>query len=713
MTAYEAARRAGGTMVGMTVNPDESGLFYPQLDPGAPENLVPEVQPFSKLWYSGLPVFVREADQVQNLEAGGWPLLRFLDTAGRIADDVREVVQQMYSGVWTDPAQVPARGLRWLAAVLGVPSSQKQVPDAQLREALVDLTENGRPPSGTRVSIAAVAKQFLTGTKEIQVRPAAGIPSFMTAADQALVSAVGFTDTRGVAVSPQPPLFEVTHTWAGARHNSASERRVRGVLIGTNIVPNPCFGLGSAQGWSGASATLTVGTDKSGPRGIGRALTVTQTGTGDGRVFMLPKPGAGGQEWTWSVWVRTNGTVTVAPDLFNYATNTSGASVVPLPFMDYRVVPAAGMWTKLTLRAYLPPSVTMVRGVVRLVGTSGTAASIEIGDASLAPSSLDSPDYFDGDHPSAVPTDYFWEGARLASPSKRIRGQEYHENLVHNPQFATLTGWNSTRVSGVHDTSVKETGIASWKITPTDVGWYALEQYRVAPEPGQYVFRARVMTSTPGRLFRLRVWQYDGGDTAVSSDFSLQPNVWTWVELSLSIASQGHRYRISITDSAGEAANTNPLWIDRMYLARARYAVPTYFDGDTPDSWEQNLWVNTTTSLAHTWDGTGWIQHSASTAQAAAVVAERAGGDMIRAHTIVITARPDEIPNLDLAGLATSLRSVGIIPAGHNVIVESAETTWDGTESVLTDRGGTWDAYEAATVTWADWDALGLESFGE
>lgn len=148
----------------------ERDLGYPQLDRDAPESQE-DVTPFTLAMYSFLPSFVKEADQVTNVEDGGWPFLKFLDAAGHIPDGIRAKVADIASGRWTNPATVPEGSLRWLAALLGVPESQKAVPSHQLRQALIDLVDNGRPADGTRGQIAAAAKQFLVGTRTVSIRP--------------------------------------------------------------------------------------------------------------------------------------------------------------------------------------------------------------------------------------------------------------------------------------------------------------------------------------------------------------------------------------------------------------------------------------------------------------------------------------------------------------------------------------------------------------
>ena len=187
-------------------DPTPLDLFYPQLDPDAPENRLRSVTPFTKLVYASLPTFIKEADEVQNQESGGWPLLKMLDAPCHIPDKVRSVMDELGRGVWTDPETVPDRGLRWLASILGVPQSQKSVPNAQLREALTNVVANGRPPTGTRAEIAAAARQFLTGTKQVLVTSGIRRAEQPLPADAALLTAMGVTDTtRRVWVSPAAP----------------------------------------------------------------------------------------------------------------------------------------------------------------------------------------------------------------------------------------------------------------------------------------------------------------------------------------------------------------------------------------------------------------------------------------------------------------------------------------------------------------------------
>ncbi|MBD4083418.1 hypothetical protein GUH71_05305, partial [Xanthomonas citri pv. citri] len=60
---------------------------------------------------------------------------------------------------------------------------------AQLRSHLVAFAENGRPPIGSRRNIAEVAKQWLTGDKQVSVIPATQLPSWNGGEDKALLTA--------------------------------------------------------------------------------------------------------------------------------------------------------------------------------------------------------------------------------------------------------------------------------------------------------------------------------------------------------------------------------------------------------------------------------------------------------------------------------------------------------------------------------------------
>lgn len=199
-----------------TAGANDRELYYPQLDPSAPEANT-ATSPFTLLWFALLPTVLREEDQAQNPESGGWPMLSFMESIGHIADDVRAKTADMMAGKWTDPATVPDESVRWLASVLGVPKSQKSVPVPQLRQALIDLTEGRKQPAGTRMEIVRAAKQFLTGDRQVSVQPGTAAGQKWTPTEQALITAMGVVADR-ILVASEPPLTAtatsaVKHVW--------------------------------------------------------------------------------------------------------------------------------------------------------------------------------------------------------------------------------------------------------------------------------------------------------------------------------------------------------------------------------------------------------------------------------------------------------------------------------------------------------------------
>lgn len=504
-------------------------LHYPQLDPDAPENKVRGISAFTKLAYSLLPEFMREADEVQNPEAGGWPLLRLFDAWGHIGDRAREVTAELYDGTWTDPSTVPDRGLLWLASVLGVPASQKNVPPAQLREALTNMIANGRPPVGTRAQVAAATRQFLTGTKQALVTPLTRQTPEATPEDIALTQAMGLPGSPRVWVSPGPPMGGKTYRWDGTARASSSSAYTAGNLTGVNIVPNPSFENGTTASWSSYAMSIAVGSPGTGADGgTSRALQATTTGAADGRVFTVALPGAGGRSWTMSARVKSASAVTVAPDIFNYSSDTTGGSDVNLPYLTNTTTLVPGAWTTLTVTAEMPPTVTSLRAVIRTTDTNGKP-----------PATLDI------DHVVLAPTE--------------------------------------------------------------------------------------------------------------------------------------------------------------LYLG--------YLDGDTPDERAQDVWIDTTGPTVKVWDGS-WVTSPKTglAALAAAAITAREEDRVKRAHTIAIIVRPDEVPDGNLDRLAQQVRDVGIIPAGHDVLIIPGTSTWGGFEAAVAAAGNSWKDYEAITRTWADVESLGLES---
>lgn len=122
--------------------------------------------PWAREWWESLPLAYRVADRD---EVGGYPLLRYMQGPGSVAQKVRALGQDFWDGVFTDPLRVPdGKPLRWLAMVLGLKVTGG---DADLRARLVELVENGRSPDGTKGAIADATRPYLLGSRQVQVTP--------------------------------------------------------------------------------------------------------------------------------------------------------------------------------------------------------------------------------------------------------------------------------------------------------------------------------------------------------------------------------------------------------------------------------------------------------------------------------------------------------------------------------------------------------------
>lgn len=127
---------------------------------------------WSREWWESLPLAYRVADRD---EVGGYPLLRYMQGPGSIAQKIRDLGQDYWDGIFTDPLRVPdGKPLKWLAMILGVKISGG---DADLRARLVELVEDGRSPDGTKAAIADATRPYLLGSRQVQVTPDATNPN--------------------------------------------------------------------------------------------------------------------------------------------------------------------------------------------------------------------------------------------------------------------------------------------------------------------------------------------------------------------------------------------------------------------------------------------------------------------------------------------------------------------------------------------------------
>ncbi len=125
-----------------------------------------EVHPWTQRWWESLPTQYQKADA-----AADYPMRRWMDGIGRMGGEMRQVSDDLYGGLYTNPALVPDRAVQWLAQMMGVPERQRSGLPADVRNYLIDLTSSGRKAVGTRASILEVAKRFLTGAKQVAVGP--------------------------------------------------------------------------------------------------------------------------------------------------------------------------------------------------------------------------------------------------------------------------------------------------------------------------------------------------------------------------------------------------------------------------------------------------------------------------------------------------------------------------------------------------------------
>ncbi|QDK01912.1 hydrolase [Arthrobacter phage Vibaki] len=155
---------------------DGGGLTYgwdgtPGLSSSYRVDSVDLVHDWSRAWWKTLPGAYRAADVAQ-----GYPLLRYMEGAGRVAGEVRALSDDMWGETFMNPATTPDTALRWVAQLMGVPAKIRDQPTADLRAYLVDLALNGRPASGTRGDLANAARRYLTGAKQVSVIPSPTSP---------------------------------------------------------------------------------------------------------------------------------------------------------------------------------------------------------------------------------------------------------------------------------------------------------------------------------------------------------------------------------------------------------------------------------------------------------------------------------------------------------------------------------------------------------
>lgn len=187
-----------------------------------------------------------------------YPLLRFMDGVGHLAGYLDDELAHMWDGDTFNPVTAPDEWLRFLATMLGIPRKYlSQLSLGQIRSHLVAFIEQGRPPIGSRRAIAEIAKQWLTGDKQVTVLPASLLPHWQSPTDRALLAAVkGNTGVGRVIVSTTAPTPDIEYIWTGTRNASISQGYAAGQLAMENRLTNPSF-YGNTTGWRAMRANIT------------------------------------------------------------------------------------------------------------------------------------------------------------------------------------------------------------------------------------------------------------------------------------------------------------------------------------------------------------------------------------------------------------------------------------------------------------------------
>lgn len=326
-----------------------------------------------------------------------YPLLRFMDGVGHQAGFLDDQLAHMWDGGTFSPVTAPEQWLRFLGTIMGLPRTYMgRLTLPQLRSHLVAFAENGRPPIGSRRNIAEVAKQWLTGDKQVSVIPATQLPTWSGGEDKQLLQAVKGSTTSGkVIVSPTAPIPDVEYQWTGARGVSASVQLTNGDKTAENLESNPRFEKDLA-GWSSARSTMK------------RDTTVYQTGGGSAGILPSADAGAG---WYFITDTRTFPAATTATTTMwvysqvrrNVAVRTWGYGGAPTTQGD-TVSLTPNTWTPVTATYPVDPRYTYRPGLVPAAGDT-TAGALWVDRVYTARTEYDYGNYFDGDNQDSSAND--------------------------------------------------------------------------------------------------------------------------------------------------------------------------------------------------------------------------------------------------------------------------------------------------------------------
>ena len=328
-----------------------------------------------------------------------YPLLRFMDGIGHQAGYLDDQLAHMWDGDTFNPVTAPDQWLRFLGTIMGLPRTYMgRLTLPQLRSHLVAFAENGRPPIGSRRNIAEVAKQWLTGDKQVSVIPATQLPTWNGGEDKQLLQAVKGSTTSGkVMVSPVAPVPATEYQWTGARGTSTSVQLTNGDKTAENLEPNPRFEKDLA-GWSNARSSVK------------RDTTMYQTGGGSASILPSADAGAG---WYFIADTRTYPTATTATTTMwvysqvqrNVAVRVWGYGGAPTTQGD-TVSLTPNTWTPVTVTYPVDPKYTYRTGLVPAAGDTTTGA-LWVDRVYTARTDYDYGTYFDGDNQDSA-TNNLW-----------------------------------------------------------------------------------------------------------------------------------------------------------------------------------------------------------------------------------------------------------------------------------------------------------------
>ena len=356
-----------------------------------------------------------------------YPLLRFMDGVGHQAGFLDDQLAHMWDGGTFNPVTAPEQWLRFLGTIMGLPRTYMgRLTLPQLRSHLVAFAENGRPPIGSRRNIAEVAKQWLTGDKQVSVIPATQLPSWNGGEDKALLQAVKGTAASGkVLVSRTAPVPETEYRWDGDRGLSTSTMLTRGSKTAENLEANPRF-FQDLAGWS-----MTRGTAK-------RDTTVSQVGNGAAMITPANDSGSGWyfiadtrsytytSKMTTTMWVYSQTPRAVALRVWGYggAPTVQGDTVSLLP----------NTWTPVTVSYTVAPGHTYRPGLVPAAGDLNHNP-LWVDRVYTARTAYDRGGYFDGDNMDSTTNDVW---VKPGTPNSAYKWDYQKRWVAETPEQALI-----------------------------------------------------------------------------------------------------------------------------------------------------------------------------------------------------------------------------------------------------------------------------------